>query len=96
MAPTTPVSTLARQRLRDHQAAGAKVLAIHSAALARLDTVISRRAKIIGDQDALVAIANADVNAAVAAVVQVMGVAVAADILGLNATDVRRITKDAR
>ena len=96
MAPTTPVSLLARQRLREHQAAGVRALAIHSAALARLDTVITRRDKIVGDQDTLVAIANADVIAAVAAVVQIMGVTVAADILGLNATDVRRITKDAR
>lgn len=96
MAPTTPVSLAARQRFRDHQAAGAKALAIHTAALARLDTVISRRDKILGEQDTLVATANADVIAAFAEVVQVMGVAVAADVLGLNATEVRRITKDAR
>jgi hypothetical protein len=96
MAPTTPVSLLARQRLREHQAAGVKALANHSAALARLDAVISRRDKVVGDQDTLVATANADVITAVSAVVQIMGVTVAADILGLSATHVRRITKDAR
>jgi hypothetical protein len=96
MAPTTPVSLAARQRLQVHQAAAAKAVAAHASALARLDTIISRRAKVIADQDTVIAAARSEVEAAVVTVVQVMGVANAAEILNLSAKEVRHITKDAK
>jgi len=93
MPRTTPVTLAARERLRDHHAAAAKAVAAHSASLARLDAAISRRAEVVAGQDALVATASAELAAAVAAVAQVMGVDIAADVLGLSIAEVRRMTK---
>ena len=95
MPRTTPVSLEARERLRDHEAAAAKAIAVYSASLSRLDTVNSRRAKVAAEQDVLVASATAEVTAAVVAVVNVMGAEVAASILDLSKAEVRRMTKDA-
>jgi capsid protein len=94
VASSRPVSLGARDRLRDHHAAAAKAVATHAAATARLDAVLSRRAKVLASQDCLVDAAKADVEAAVAAVAGAMGVEVAADVLGLNRAEVRRIAKD--
>jgi hypothetical protein len=44
-------------------------------------------------QDVLVATASAELAAAVAGVAQVMGVDVAAGVLGLSIAEVRRMTK---
>ena len=96
MPSTTPVSLPARERLRDHQAAAAKVTAAHSAALARLDAATSRRAKVVAREDVLVATAAAKVAAAVAELARVMGAEVAAAILDLSKAEVRRITRNAR
>ena len=96
MPPHAPVSLAARERLRDHQAAAAKAVAIHGAALARLDTTISRRADVLAAQDALVATASAEVVAAVSAVAQVMGVDLAAAMLDLPKAEVHRATKTAK
>lgn len=93
MLRTTPVSLEARERLRDHQAAAAKAIAVYSASLSRLDTLNSRRVKVVAEQDALVASANAEVTAAVVAVARVMGADVAASVLDLSKTEVRRMTK---
>jgi len=93
MPRTTPVTLAARERLRDHHAAAAKAVAAHSASLARLDAAISRRAEVVAGQDALVATASAELAAAVAAVAQVMGVDIAADVLGFSIAEVRRMTK---
>jgi hypothetical protein len=93
MVLTTPVSLAARQRLRDHQAAAAKVVAAHSASLVRLEAAMSRQAQVMAEQDALVAAANAQVTAAVVAAVQVLGVEVAATVLDLTKAEVRRMTK---
>ena len=94
MTRTTPVSLAARERLRDHQAAAAKVVAAHSAALARLNAVVSRRDEVVAGQDALVVAANAEVVAAVVAVSHVMGADVAATVLDLSTAEVHRMTKD--
>jgi hypothetical protein len=94
MPRTAPVSLAARERLRDHQASATKAVAAHSASLARLNAVISRRAEIVAGQDALVAAASAEVVAAVVAVAQVMGADIAAAVLDLSKADVRRMTKD--
>jgi hypothetical protein len=95
MSPTTPVSLAARQRLRDHQVAAAKVVAAHGTASTRLEAIIARRAAVVAAQDALVAAANSDVAAAVVAVVQVVGVDTAAALLDLSKAEVRRLTKNA-
>ena len=55
MSTKAPVSLAARERLRDHQAAAAKAVGAHGAALARLEAVISRRAEVLAAQDLLVA-----------------------------------------
>jgi hypothetical protein len=47
MTAKAPVSLAARERLRDHQAAAAKAVAVHSAARARLEAMISRRAELL-------------------------------------------------
>jgi hypothetical protein len=94
MARTTPTSLAARERLRDHQAAAAKAVAVHSASLARLEVAVSRRAQALAEQDALVAAANAQVTAAVVAAAQVMGIDVVASVLDLSKAEVRRMTKD--
>ena len=94
MTSARPVSLAARERLRDHQAAAAKAVATHSASSVRLDAVVSRRAKVIARQDALVATATAELESAIATVAHAMGVDVAAEVLGLKKTEVRRIAKD--
>ena len=96
MASHAPVSLAARERLRDHQAAAAKAVAVHGAALVRLDTAICRRAEVLAAQDALVATASAEVAAAVSAVAQVMGVDLAAAMLDLPKAEVRLATKSAK
>ncbi len=68
--------------------------AAHSAALARLETATSRRAKVVAREDVLVATAAAKVAAAVAELARVMGAEVAAAILDLSKAEVRRITKE--
>jgi hypothetical protein len=94
MPRTTPVSLAARERLRNHQAAGAKAIAVYSASLSRLDAAITRRAKVVGEQDSLVAAANAEVAAAVVEAVQVMGADLTASVFDLAKAEVRRMTKD--
>lgn len=96
MPSTTPISLVARERLRDHQATAAKAVAVHSAALARLDAAASRRAGIVARQDALVADAATEVSAAVAGVAHVMGIEVAAAVLDLSKAEVHRIVKEAQ
>lgn len=96
MPPTTPVSLAARERLRDHQAAAAKVAAAHSTALARLDAATSRRSKVVAREDVLVAAAAAKVAAAVVETARVMGTEVAAGILDMSKAEVRRITRNAK
>jgi hypothetical protein len=90
-----PVSLAARERLRDHHAAAAKAIGAHSAAVARLEAVTSRRAEVLAAQDCLVAAANAEVAAAVVRAAQVMGVDVAATLLDVGKREVRRVTKAA-
>jgi hypothetical protein len=85
----------ARQRLRDHQAAAAKAVAVHSSVSSRLEAVIFRRAEVIAAQDALVAAANSELAEAVRVVVQVMGIETAAAVLDLSKAEVRRLTNGA-
>jgi hypothetical protein len=94
MPRTTPVSLRARVRFRDHQVAAAKAIAVYSASLSRLDTVNSRRAKVVAEQDALVASANAQVAVAVVAVAHVVGADLTASVLDLSKAEVRRMIKD--
>jgi len=94
MSSTTPVSLAARERLRDHQAAAAKATAVYSSSLSRLDAVMSRRSKVVAEQDALVTAATAKVAAAVVAAARVMGEDVAASVLDISKAEVRRMTKE--
>jgi hypothetical protein len=94
MPSATPVSLAARERLRDHQAAAGKVVAAHGAAVARFDATSARRNEIVAAQDAPVAAAAANVGAAVAVVAGVLGADVAAVVLGLSKSEVRRMSKE--
>ena len=96
MSSKAPVSMAARERLRDHQAAAAKAVGAHSAALARLEAVTSRRAEVLAAQDGLVAAASAEVAAAVVSAAKVMGADVAATLLDVSKAEVRRVTKEAQ
>ena len=93
MPSATPISLAARERLREHHAAAAKSIAVHAAALARLDAVTSRRAEVVARQDAVVAGAATEVARAVGEVARVMGIGVAAEVLGLSRAEVRRMSK---
>lgn len=95
MPSATPISLAARERLREHNAAAAKAVAAHAASLARLDAATSRRAEIVARQDALVADAVTEVAGAVAEAARVMGIDVAAAVLGLSNAEVRRRSKEA-
>lgn len=81
------------ERLRDHQVAVAKAVSAHSAALARLEAVTSRRAEVLVAQDGLVAAADAEVAAAVVTAAKVMGADVAATLLDVSKAEVRRAMK---
>ena len=96
MPSASPISLAARERLRDHQAVTAKAVGGHAAALARLETAASRRADVVARQDVLVAIAAAEVASAVVEAARVMGTDVAATVLDLRKTEVRRILKEAQ
>jgi hypothetical protein len=89
MGTSTPISLAARERLRDHQAAGSKAVAAHAAAVARLDAVSARRARILAIHDAAVAAATTEVRAAVLEVVRLLGADVAAAVLNLPVRDLR-------
>jgi len=93
MPSATPISHAARERLREHKAAAAKAVAAHAASLSRLDAATSRRAEIVARQDALVADAVTEVAGAVAEAARVMGIDVAATVLGLSKAEVRRMSK---
>ena len=93
MPSATPISLAARERLRKHHAAAAKVVAVHAVALARLDAATSRRAEIVARQDALVADATTEVVRAIAEAIRVMGMDVAAVVLDLSKEEVRRMSK---
>jgi hypothetical protein len=96
MSSKAPVSLAARERLRDHQAAAAKAFGAHSAALARLKAVTSRRSEVLAAQDCLVAAANAEVAVAVVTAAKVMGADEAAALLDVSKAEARRATKAAQ
>ena len=96
MTSKAPVSMAARERLRDHQAAAAKAVSAHSAALARFEAVTTRRAEVLVAQDGLVAAADAEVAAAVVTAAKVMGADVAATLLDVSKAEVRRAMKAAQ
>jgi len=93
MSSKVPVSLAARERLREHQAAAAKAVSAHSAALARLEAVTARRAEVLASQDGLVAAAKAEVTAVVVTAAKVMGADLAATLLDVSKAEVRRATK---
>ena len=96
MSSKVPVSLPARERLRDHQAAAVKAVSAHSAALARLEAVTSRRTEVLAAQDGLVATAKAEVTVAVVTAAKVMGADVTANLLDVSKAEVRRAMKAAQ
>jgi hypothetical protein len=96
MARQTPVSAEARQRLREHQSTAKKVVVVYTSALHRLDLARDRRAKVVTEQDAVVTGATNRVEEAIASAAGVLGAEVAASVLGLSTTEVRRVAKKAK
>lgn len=90
MSTTHPVSAAARQRAREHQRATTKAVATVEAAAAREEAAQAKRGEVLASQDVLVAAAQADLSAAIAALSAVVGVDVAADLLDLPKAEVRR------
>ena len=91
MPSATPRSLAARERLRDHHVAATKAVAVHAAALGRLDAATSRRADVLARHDARVADAEHEVASAVKEAARVMGTEVAAAVLGLSKAEVRHM-----
>ena len=96
MVRQTPVSAAARQRLRDQQKCAAKAVAAFSTASNRFEVVVARRAQVLARQDELVAAARTHIEKAVVTAVEVLGADVAATVLGLRLTEVRRMVREAR
>lgn len=84
------ISLEARERLRAQQAREAKAVSAHTAACARLERVLEKRAEVLASQDQVVAAVEEDVAIAAAGVVAVSGFARAAAILGASPASLRR------
>lgn len=72
------------------KATASKAVTAHAAAVARLEAVSARRARIVAVHDALVAAALAEVGAAIAEVARLLGADVAAAVLNLPRSELRR------
>jgi len=84
------ISLEARERLRAQQAEEAKAVSAHSVARSRLESILEKRAELLGSQDLVVAAAEQEVAMAAAGVVAVSGFARAAAILGATPSSLRR------
>lgn len=84
------ISLEARERLRAQQAEESKAVSAHSAACARLENALQKRAELLAAQDRAVAAVERDVAVAAAGVVAVSGFPRARAILGTTAASLRR------
>ena len=90
MPYATPIALAARERLREHQDAAAKAVAAYEGALGKLCAARSCRAAVVVRHDALIADAETQVARALAVAARVMGVDVAAAVLGSPKAALRR------
>jgi hypothetical protein len=94
MRSVISISLAARERLRGRHAVAAKAVTAHAGSLCRLHAATSRRAEIVARQESRVADAATKVVTVVEGA-RVMGIDVAAVVLGLTNAEVRRLCKEA-
>jgi hypothetical protein len=85
-----------RDEVKDYQRRLAALDAAHIKARARLDTLVARRAEAVAEQDQLVAKGEDEVRRAVLDIANAFGPRMAADLVGLDLAEVRRLAKGAR
>jgi hypothetical protein len=83
----------ARDSVRNVKRRLADLDAQHARAVAKLNRASARRAELVADQDRLVAVPQKDVDRAVGAMADALGVQLTAKVLGLDPADVRRVVK---
>ena len=91
--PSTTLSPA--EKLQEFQRATRRALSAVESASARRATAVERRDAVLAVEAAKVAAAESDVDNAVAALAAVVGVDVAASLLGVTKADVRRTTSAA-
>ena len=91
--PSTTVSPA--EKLREFQTATKRAVSAVEAASLRRAAAVERRDAVVAVEAAKVAAAETEVDGAVAALAAVVGVDVAATLLGLTKADVRRRTSAA-
>ena len=82
-----------RPEVREAQRTIAALDAAHRNATTRLDQVLARRAEVLAEQDRLAASAQAAVERSVAEMANQLSAELAAQLLGLELIEVRRIAK---
>jgi hypothetical protein len=85
-----------RDEVRRTQRTLAVLDAAHTRATTRLDQARTRRAEVLAEADLAVAAAQEGVEAAVAEMAAGVGVELTAQMLGVDAVEVRRIVKAAQ
>jgi hypothetical protein len=82
-----------RDTVRDAQRRIATLDAAHRRAVAHLDRTRAHRADIVAAQDRIVASSQDAVDQVVAEMASSVGIELTATVLGINPTEVRRLTK---
>jgi hypothetical protein len=79
--------------VKDYQLQLARLAAAHTKAQARFQAVQSKRARVVAEQDRLVADAEEGLHRAIVDIAVTFGTEMAADLAGLDAAEVRRFAK---
>jgi hypothetical protein len=82
-----------RGTVRDAQRRLAVLDAAHNRALAKLDQAAARRAEVLAEHDRMIAVAEAEVERAVADMAAEIGADLTANLLDLDVVAVRRLAK---
>lgn len=82
-----------RDKVRDAQRALATLDVAHSRAVARFDEMVVQRTEILTEAERQVAAARTGVEAAIAEMARQVGVDLAATVLGVEVSEVRRLVK---
>jgi hypothetical protein len=85
----------ARDEVKDYQRRLARLDAEHVKAQKRLEAALARRAEAVNEQDELVAEAEESVRRSVIDIAAAFGPQMAASLLGLDLTEVRRLARGA-
>ena len=85
-----------REAVKDYQQRLARLAAAHGKAHVRLASAVAKRAEVVAEQDQQVAEAEALVRQTVIDMAAGVGAELTAGVLGLDVSDVRRLTKGDR